>query len=203
MITDVLHDLQRDLKAPKNQYNNFGKYKYRSCEDILEAIKPLLPDGYAVTLSDRIIEAGDRVFCVSTATLINRSETDETSVWVEGAAEVAKEQKGMQPPQITGSASSYARKYALNGLFLIDDTKDSDATNDHGKGGKKMPTDKPVSQPLNVEVTGIVEVVNSMKTVENLNKYKEKVKADMADFDTASKNSIATAFLKKEKALSA
>lgn len=123
-----LSEIQKKLKAPKNQFNDFGKYHYRSCEDILEAVKPLLGDA-VLTLSDEIVEIGGRVYVKATATL---SDGDERST-VTAFAREAENKKGMDESQITGATSSYARKYALNGMFLIDDNKDADATNQHGK----------------------------------------------------------------------
>ncbi len=118
---EKLAKIQKELRAPKNQYNSFGKYNYRSCEDILEAVKPLL-DGAILTLSDEIIEVGGRVYVKATATF--RDGDYEKSVTA--SAREPAERKGMDASQITGTASSYARKYAANGLFLIDDTKDAD-----------------------------------------------------------------------------
>ena len=118
-----LLNIQKRLKAPKNQYNSFGKYKYRSCEDILEALKPLcVEENVVLTLSDEIINVKDRYYIKATATL-----TDEnTCMTVTAYAREEESKKGMDGSQITGTASSYARKYALNGLFCIDDTKDAD-----------------------------------------------------------------------------
>lgn len=119
--------IQGELKAPKGQYNSFGKYKYRSCEDILEAVKPLLAENNCtLTISDEIIYLGDRFYIKATAIITN--EKNE-SVSTSALARESETKKGMDAAQITGSASSYARKYALNGLFAIDDTKDSDTTN--------------------------------------------------------------------------
>lgn len=116
--------IQSELKAPKNQRNNFGKYNYRSCEDILEAVKPLMHENNCVlTISDDIIMVGDRIYVQATAKIINLEGHEEYST---ALAREPLSQKGMSEPQITGSASSYARKYALNGLFAIDDTKDDD-----------------------------------------------------------------------------
>ena len=119
--------IQSKLKAPKGQYNNFGKYKYRSCEDILEAIKPLLKETECVlTITDDIVLVGDRFYVKATVTLKNNNgETVTTSAF----AREEETKKGMDGSQVTGASSSYARKYALNGMFCIDDTKDSDATN--------------------------------------------------------------------------
>ena len=122
--------VQAALKAPKGQFNKFGGYKYRSCEDILEAVKPLLLEqGLQLTITDEPVEVGGRIYIKATATITDGSETATVS----GYAREAESKKGQDESQITGSASSYARKYALNGLFLIDDTKDADATNDHQK----------------------------------------------------------------------
>ena len=128
-LFEVLSKIQKEMKAPKSQFNAFGKYKYRSCEDILEAVKPFL-NGTVLYISDEMVLIGDRYYIKATATL--RNGGDAVSVTAYAREEVEK--KGMDSSQITGAASSYARKYALNGPFLIDDTKDSDATNEHGKG---------------------------------------------------------------------
>jgi hypothetical protein len=127
--TMKLVKIQTELKAPKNQTNAFGKYKYRSAEDIVEAAKPILfKYNAALLISDEMVQVGERIYVKATATLI----LDENNiVSVHGWAREEEVKKGMDAAQITGSASSYARKYALNGLFAIDDTKDSDATNDH------------------------------------------------------------------------
>lgn len=125
---ETLAKLQSLIKAPKGQFNAFGKYKYRSCEDIVEAVKPIINKaGYHLTLSDEVVEAGGRVYIKATATLSNGTNTYQSTSF----AREEETKKGMDAAQITGSASSYARKYALNGLFAIDDTKDSDATNKH------------------------------------------------------------------------
>jgi hypothetical protein len=121
------------LKAPKNLTNKFGGYSYRSAEGIQEAVKPLLKKyGAALTITDDIVEMGGRVYVEAKVTLWD-AESGELIASVQGVAREAENKKGMDDAQITGAASSYARKYALNGLFCIDDTKDPDATNDHGK----------------------------------------------------------------------
>jgi hypothetical protein len=123
--------IQAELKAPKNQVNSFGKYKYRSAEDIIEAVKPILfKYETALLISDEIVQVADRVYVKATAMLIDETN-EEIPVKVHGWAREEDVKKGMDAAQITGSASSYARKYALNGLFAIDDTKDADSTNDH------------------------------------------------------------------------
>ena len=122
-----LIQIQKTLKAPKGQLNKFGNYKYRSCEDILEALKPLLYENKCVlTINDDIVSVGNRVYVKATVTLKNESG-EEISTTAFAREEETK--KGMDSSQITGSTSSYARKYALNGMFCIDDTKDSDTTN--------------------------------------------------------------------------
>jgi len=126
-----LLQIQTELKAPKNQYNAFGKYKYRNQEDILEALKPLLKEHECgLTITDEIKTVGELVFVEATARFNDGSEVTE----VKAQAGIDPNRKGMDISQSFGSSSSYARKYALNGLFLIDDTKDADATNEHGKG---------------------------------------------------------------------
>lgn len=131
-----LVNIQSTLKAPKSQFNSFGKYNYRSCEDILEGLKPILKEEKAlVILDDNIVQIGNRFYVEATATLID-AETGE-KISVKALAREDETKKGMDLAQVTGSVSSYARKYALNGLFCIDDTKDSDATNKHGNEQKK------------------------------------------------------------------
>lgn len=122
-----LVEIQNELKAPKSQFNKFGGYKYRNAEDILEAVKSLLfKHKCTLTISDDIVCAGDRIYVKATAIISNGAD----SVSVSAFAREPEAQKGMSESQITGASSSYARKYALNGMFAIDDTKDSDATND-------------------------------------------------------------------------
>lgn len=124
-IYAALQAVQRDLKAPKGQYNSFGKYKYRSCEDIVEAVKPLLNDqGLILTMSDEVIGVADRVYIKATCKVIDVATGD--CIETTALARESLTKKGMDDSQITGTASSYARKYALNGLFAIDDTKDAD-----------------------------------------------------------------------------
>lgn len=130
-ITQKLATIQQKLKAPKGQYNSFGKYAYRNAEDILEAVKPLCAEtGTVVLLSDEILNIGNRFYVKATAALID-AET-QTQLTVSAYAREEAEKKGMEGSQVTGASSSYARKYALNGLFAIDDTKDNDTTNNAG-----------------------------------------------------------------------
>ena len=117
--------IQKELKAPKEQRNNFGNYNYRSCEDILEAVKPILyKNNCTLVMSDNVVSCGDRIYIKATAILTN---SEGVKVENSGLAREPLTQKGMSDPQVTGSASSYARKYALNGLFAIDDTTDTDS----------------------------------------------------------------------------
>jgi len=135
-IYEKLLKAQVELKAPKGQYNSFGKYKYRSCEDILEALKPVL-NKFKLTLfiKDDVIEVNTRNYVKATITLVNTEKPDEI-IETSALAREEETKKGMDGSQITGASSSYARKYALNGMFMIDDTKDSDSTNTHGKEEK-------------------------------------------------------------------
>ena len=131
-VYEKLMTVQTKLRAPKGQYNSFGKYSYRSCEDILEALKPLLAEvGAIVNVTDEIKLIGDRYYVEATASFID-TETGERMI-AKASAREAETKKGMDDSQVTGSVSSYARKYALNGLFAIDDNKDADSTNTHGK----------------------------------------------------------------------
>lgn len=128
---EKVQKIQEELKAPKNQFNKFGNYAYRSCEDIYNAVKPLLAKyGLVLTVTDELVMIGERYYIKATATL-----QENAILYIKNVAYAREEEtkKGMDGSQITGASSSYARKYALNGLFLIDDVRDSDVTNTHGK----------------------------------------------------------------------
>jgi|WetSurMetagenome_2_1015567.scaffolds.fasta_scaffold473536_2 hypothetical protein len=145
-----LEIIQSQLKAPKGQFNSFGKYKYRSCEDILEAAKPLLLEQKCtLTLSDDMVMVGTRIYVKAIVTLTN--EGGEKCVTTAFARE-EESKKGMDGSQVTGAASSYARKYALNGLFCIDDTKDSDATNTGEKDAKPEEVKPLLTQAVKDEI---------------------------------------------------
>ena len=160
-IIQKLAAIQAELKAPKGQYNSYGGYNYRSCEDILEAVKPLLKkEGLALILSDNIEEVGGRVYVKATATILDSGDAG-SSIGVAAYAREAETRKGMDDSQVTGSASSYARKYALNGLFAIDDTKDADATNTHGKSQNE-------AQALDNKPATSQQLEKIKKTVENI-----------------------------------
>lgn len=149
-----LLEIQHRLKAPKGQYNSFGKYKYRSCEDILEAVKPILYEvGCTLTLSDDIVLIGDRFYVKATALLLGADTNHQVTAY----AREDEDKKGMDGSQITGTASSYARKYALNGLFCIDDTKDAD-TDEFANQTAKKPVAK---TPAPVEAKTEKQVLNS------------------------------------------
>jgi hypothetical protein len=125
--------IQAQVKAPKGNFNAFGKYKYRSAEDILEAVKVVInPIGYYLTISDQVVQLGDRFYVVAQVELTNGFNRYTATAY----AREESDKKGMDGAQITGAASSYARKYALSGLFALDDTKDADATNTHDQSDK-------------------------------------------------------------------
>lgn len=167
-------EVQAKLKAPKGQFNKFGNYAYRSCEDILEAVKPLLAErGLVLTINDEVRPINeDRVYVQAIATITDGENCISNSAF----ARESLDKKGMDDAQITGSTSSYARKYALNGLFLIDDTKDADATNTHGKGNddqrsfserkeevKSAPVKSQDNSTVKVEVTNTNKPTSSFK----------------------------------------
>jgi hypothetical protein len=156
--------IQSELKAPKNQTNNFGKYKYRSCEDILEAVKPhLLKNNLFLSITDELVNIGDRYYIKASVII-----TDGIDRWtVDGFAREEENKKGMDGSQVTGASSSYARKYALNGMFGIDDAKDSDATNTHD--------DKPktISAGEAVQLSNLLNVaLHEASYCDNLDKLK-------------------------------
>lgn len=157
MLVEKLIKVQSELKAPKNQFNSFGKYSYRSCEDILEAVKPLLyAQGLLLTITDNLITEGSEFFVEATVSVSDGEKT----VQVKAQAGLDITKKGMDKSQATGAASSYARKYALNGLFLIDDTKDADATNKHGK---TVTTDKPELMANSEAYANVLKALKSGK----------------------------------------
>lgn len=150
--------IQTKLHAPKNQHNKFGGYNYRSCEDILEAVKPLL-DGLVLTITDEVTEVGGRIYVKATARL-----TDGTDAMTATAfAREAETRKGMDESQITGSTSSYARKYALNGLFLIDDNKDADSQDNSEQGQKAKLAQKSFDLPAALDWIGKGATVEQIK----------------------------------------
>lgn len=159
--------IQSELKAPKSQFNSFGGYKYRKAEDILEAVKPLLAkEKCTLVLTDEVVCVGNRIYVKSLATLKNNSGETEMSV---GYAREEETKKGMDGSQITGASSSYARKYALNGLFAIDDNADSDTTNTYTKS--ETSTQQAASVASKYNPNNLQEAMNYLKmckTKENL-----------------------------------
>lgn len=170
-----LANVQSALKAPKGQYNSFGKYKYRSCEDIVESVKPLLKqNGLLLTLTDEIVNIADRFYVKATATIIDTDKGESVSVSAFAREEETK--KGMDGSQVTGASSSYARKYALNGIFAIDDTKDSDSTNTHVQDApqqeapkQEAPKQKTPRQMLIARLNELQIDVNAFAKANNLN----------------------------------
>lgn len=152
-----LAEIQQKLKAPKNQFNSFGKYNYRSCEDIVDAVKPFL-GGYVLLLTDEVKAVGDRVYVEATAKLVGEGGSVETKA----SAREAITKKGMDDSQITGSTSSYARKYALNGLFAIDDNKDADTM------------DNSSPQPTEADMSWVHAIRNNQTTLDEIQDPKRR-----------------------------
>ena len=154
-LTEQLCEVQGALKAPKGQYNSFGKYKYRSCEDILEAVKPLnAKHGVVLTVGDEVVEISNRFYVKATATFVDIESGEKIINTALAREDDAK--KGMDGSQITGTASSYARKYCLNGLFCIDDTKDAD-TDEYRAQQERKPQERQYVKVVN----GRTAVINS------------------------------------------
>ena len=159
-----LVEIQSKLKAPKDNYNSFGKYKYRSAESILESVKPLLKEyGCILTISDEIVMVGDRIYVKATATISNEKGEYITTSAFAREAEVGK--NGMDVSQVTGATSSYARKYALNGLFCIDDTKDTD-TEEYQAQKKKA--EKPKANEKSDTLLMALQEVETASSIEQL-----------------------------------
>ena len=172
-IISQLSEIQKKLEAPKGQTNSFGNYKYRSCEDIIEAVKPLMEKNTVLILSDEVVEVGGRVYVKATAKLTNGEE----EIFNTAFARESEIKKGMDASQITGASSSYARKYALNGLFLIDDTKDADTMDNTAKPTPKKEAPK-VSKvdEQKIEIGKLLEVHNPlMETPEEYRETCEKI----------------------------
>lgn len=162
-IQERLVQVQNKLKAPKSKYNSFGKYNYRSCEDILEAVKPLLKEAHLLmTLEDEVVIIGASLFVKATASVTDGRNVIRTTA----LAGHPTDKKGMDFSQVTGTASSYARKYALNGLFLIDDTKDAD-TDEYHKQTAEAP--EPVT-PHHTEEGAILFHIENAGSIDDLNK---------------------------------
>lgn len=180
-IYEKLLNVQTELKAPKGQFNAFGKYKYRSCEDILEALKSVL-NKYKLTffINDEIVEVNNRNYVKATITIINIEKPDE-QIQTSALAREEETKKGMDGSQITGASSSYARKYALNGMFMIDDTKDSDSTNTHGKDKTEQEKVKDFLNSRNGMIEKLSEYVKGDKLERMLKNYGVKELFEMKD----------------------
>ena len=194
-----LVNVQSRLKANKSQYNSFGKYSYRNQEDILESVKPLLAENSLImTISDEIIGdgfEGNMLIVKSTVTVSD----GEKSIQVSACAGIDPNRKGMDIAQSFGSSSSYARKYALGGMFLIDDTKDADATNSHGKGAQVQVTNaKPSAAALPSSGTDVLfqKAVDRMKEVGTKEKYEEILTAIGDQLSDVQRNALSK-FIKK------
>lgn len=175
-IYEKLAKVQAELKAPKGQFNSFGKYHYRSQEDILEAVKPILSrQGMTINLTDDIVLVGERYYVKSTATVSDGTDT----ISVTAFAREPSEKKGMDESQITGTASSYARKYALNGLFAIDDTKDSDAEEQPKQAIEKREATPLPKQPTNKLDEALIKEASSLKI--DLNKVATYLKKNVQE----------------------
>lgn len=160
-LAEKLLAVQAELKAPKSQYNNFGKYAYRNAEDIVEAVKPLAKKhGVLLTLSDEVVIIGERTYIRATAKVTDIND-NEKFIETNAYAREPENKKGMDESQITGAASSYARKYALNGLFAIDDTKDADNMNNSDKSTKS--TDDDELKSLKKQIIKVCTTVGGQK----------------------------------------
>lgn len=166
-----LADIQRDLNAPKNQYNSFGKYKYRSCEDILEGVKPLL-NGLFLSISDEVVQIGARHYVKATARITDGETTHEATA----LAREEESKKGMDAAQVTGATSSYARKYCLNGLFGIDDSKDADSDeHKHQQPAAQQPKPEKVKPTPDQILKAFTEAAGQKSTQEELKQAFAKV----------------------------
>jgi hypothetical protein len=173
-----LAQIQKDLKAPKSQYNSFGKYNYRSCEDILEGLKAVLGD-LVVTITDDVEMVGDRIYIKSTVTVTDGKVAITNSAF----ARESLAKKGMDDSQITGTASSYARKYALNGMFLIDDTKDADSMDNSSKPAAAK-TNQPKGFDLDDTANQWITAINGGGSkLEDINdpQYREFIKSNLGN----------------------
>lgn len=182
-LIDILHEIQVQLSVPKSRYNGFGKYNYRNAEDIVDAVKKLLPAGYVLNLTDKIVMLGDRYYVRATAKLENSQE----SILAYGWARESDEKKGMDSSQVTGAASSYARKYALNGLFAIDDGVDADSQN-NGQAAPKAPNPpKVLTQEQKLEAAKkkaqmIIAEYKNCKDLSELATVQEKYHSELKRF---------------------
>lgn len=193
-IFEKLLNIQNELKAPKNQHNKFGNYDFRSAEDILEAVKPLCnKNKVLLTLTDEIITVGNRYYVKATALLTDIESETLSEYEVNAYAREEEQKKGMDASQVTGAASSYARKYALNGLFCIDDTKDADTDafkNQQEKGQKQFTNKQSTQQPKLItqkQRERLVRIANGnnevAKRVLSRHGYEKSEQIKMSDYD--------------------
>lgn len=204
-ISQVLHFIQINLKAPKNQVNSFGKYKYRSCEDIVEGVKAVLPEGATLRLSDEVVLIGDRYYVKATASLCFAGACESVTAY----ARETHEKKGMDDAQLTGSTSSYARKYALNGLLLIDDTKDADSQDN--KTEEKKPEAKTESKaakpakkektPQVIRIEGWRDQIKACQSYEEVLEVARKIGAETKDLSLDQLNYVNDLINKKQDSL--
>ena len=184
-LTEKLINAQSELKAPKNQYNSFGKYKYRSAEDILEGVKPVNAKyGLLLHLSDEPVYIGERHYIKATATITDGADTMVVTAYARESAN----RKGQDESQITGTASSYARKYALNGLYLIDDTKDAD-TDEYRNQGNKAPASKSATQAEIGNLKKEIIAFSKLMTEQGKNVKQEQVEQTLNITDYTKLNS--------------
>ena len=185
-IYSKLNEIQSKLEAPKNQTNAFGKYKYRSAEDILAALKPHLElHGLVLVITDEILLIGTRYYVKATVRLSDGTESIETTA----LAREPEAKKGADDSQVTGATSSYARKYALNGMFAIDDTKDADATNTHGK--QENSDYDADGYPINAQVLiDVMKGSGDMESLQNWFKWGTKTFKDDINAITAVKDEM-------------
>ena len=187
-IYEKLSEIQSELKVPKGQHNSFGNYDYRSCEDILEKAKPICKANKTVLIiEDDIQQVGESVFVAGIATLRDLESDEE--IKVKAFARHADEKKGMDDSQMTGTASSYARKYALNGLFNLDDTKDAD-TDEYAK---QKQFDKPANK-TRLNFDDVRETLDAIDDIESLNAYGDELKKKHPSMTVAQANAISKMF---------
>ena len=178
----ALSRIQRSISVPKNRVNKFGGYNFRNCEDILIAIKAILQDGEVVTLTDDVVFIQGRFYVKATAAFCSNGECVTATGW----SREADTKRGFAEDQITGSASSYARKYALNALFMIDDAADSDEVNDHGKGDKPKPENMAERETYSL----IAKALKSAKDFKTLNQIWTLRKVDIEKLPEAGRTAL-------------
>lgn len=201
-IYEKLSAIQSELKAPKSQYNSFGKYNYRNCEDILEAVKPLCGKYKAVcTIGDEVTLVGERYYIKATARLID-VESPADKIENTAYAREEAEKKGMDGSQVTGASSSYARKYALNGLFAIDDTKDSDTTNTGGKeaaNAAQKPNQTARKEEWKLTKSELVQVYGAKNAEATLAALEKKLGVAFKDWDAETTEKVRETLEKMKK----